>query len=272
MAYRLVTDEYPPATQPEDSGSEVWRQGGPGPRPPRELNPRVSPALEALILRLLATAPVERFRGRASEAAEALERAAEDPGPKGEVLLFYWGDEHYPRVRSAGGARLAAEQDAAARQEQVQREVEQRTRAAANREQAPVHALPSVWGAEMSVALLGLVLAGLLVAVLLPEQEVAQAASGTVGGQVAVGDSASTTPAGTPATQLTEDKKHGVRLPLPEKPFPGQNRPPCKKVRAPEHSDHRFRSKPITCSGASRSPIPEQADHLFRSKPITRWC
>ena len=30
-----------------------------------------------------------------------------------------------------------------------------------------------------------------------------------------------------------------------------------------------FRSKPITDSGASRSPIPEQADRRFRSKPIT---
>jgi hypothetical protein len=40
-------------------------------------------------------------------------------------------------------------------------------------------------------------------------------------------------------------------------------------MRAPDDLDHRFRSKPITDSGASRSPIPEQADHRFRSKPIT---
>ncbi len=43
MAYRLVTDEYPPSPFPGERGSEVWREGGPGPRPPRELNPRVSP-------------------------------------------------------------------------------------------------------------------------------------------------------------------------------------------------------------------------------------
>jgi hypothetical protein len=31
-------------------------------------------------------------------------------------------------------------------------------------------------------------------------------------------------------------------------------------LRAPAHADHRFRRKPITDSGRSRSPIPEQAD------------
>jgi serine/threonine protein kinase len=30
MAYRLVTDEYPPLTNPEERGAEVWRPGGPG--------------------------------------------------------------------------------------------------------------------------------------------------------------------------------------------------------------------------------------------------
>jgi len=37
------------------------------------------------------------------------------------------------------------------------------------------------------------------------------------------------------------------------------------KVRVPAHADHRFRSMPITDSGASRSPIPADADHRFRS-------
>lgn len=35
-------------------------------------------------------------------------------------------------------------------------------------------------------------------------------------------------------------------------------------VRAPDHADHRFRTKPITHSGPSRSPIPGEADHPFR--------
>jgi hypothetical protein len=51
MAYRLVTDEYPPSTYPEDPGSEVWREGGGRPRPPRELSPRMSPELDAFIMR-----------------------------------------------------------------------------------------------------------------------------------------------------------------------------------------------------------------------------
>ncbi len=63
MAYRLVTDVYPPTPYLEEPGSELWREGGPGPRPVRELNPRVSPELEALISRLLAWAPEERFNG-----------------------------------------------------------------------------------------------------------------------------------------------------------------------------------------------------------------
>jgi hypothetical protein len=33
-------------------------------------------------------------------------------------------------------------------------------------------------------------------------------------------------------------------------------------LRAPDDPDHLLRSKPITFSGASRSPIPEQAEHL----------
>jgi hypothetical protein len=33
-----------------------------------------------------------------------------------------------------------------------------------------------------------------------------------------------------------------------------------RRLRAPAHADHGFRSKPITGSGRSRSPIPEQAD------------
>jgi hypothetical protein len=184
----------------------------------------VSPALNALIMRLLAPVPVERFRGRAREAAEALEHAAE--GAEGEVLLFGWGHEHSPRVRSPGGVRLAEEQDVAARQHQAQRKVEEGIREAAGREQA----LPSVWGGEMAVALLGLLLAGLLVAVLHPGQEGAQAALDTAGGRVAVGDSASATSARMLTTLRTDDKKQGVALPLPEKPLPGQSRPPCKRT------------------------------------------
>lgn len=37
------------------------------------------------------------------------------------------------------------------------------------------------------------------------------------------------------------------------------------RLRAPGHVEHRFRRKPNTHSGASRTPIPTQAEHRFRA-------
>jgi serine/threonine protein kinase len=88
MAYRLVTDEYPPSTEPDQPGAEVWRKGGPGPRPPRELNPNVSVKLSQLIMRLLAS-PERRFKGDAQLAAEALDQAANSE-PEADARLFAW--------------------------------------------------------------------------------------------------------------------------------------------------------------------------------------
>jgi len=230
-AYRLVTDEYPAPTQPQESGSEVWREGGAGARPPRELNPRVSPALNALILRLLAVAPVERFRGLATQAAEALEQAAEGEGPEGDELLFRWSDEHHPRLRSRGRARLAEEQDAAARREQAQREEQARAEAQADRGPAP--GLEPRWKPEMVVALTALVVAGLSVVLQLRGWEMASAASDSAVQErrsVAVGDSASTPPSGTRASEQTGDKGQGINAPLPDQPLPGQRKPPCRKA------------------------------------------
>jgi hypothetical protein len=229
MAYRLVTDEYPPPTQPGEDGSEVWREGGPGARPVRELNPRVSPALEAVILKLLSIAPAERFQGRAREVAQALEQAAEEPGPEGDELLFTWAHAHDTRLRSPGGARLAEEQDAIARKEHSLREVEVRTRAKVSREQARTQAFAPVWGVEMAVALLGLLFAGLLVTWLHRGQKMAQGASDANSreGRAAVGDSAH--PVGTLAPVLNEDTRQAIGLPMPEEPFPDQRKPPCNR-------------------------------------------
>jgi hypothetical protein len=231
MAYRLVTDEYPPPTQPGESGSEVWREGGPGARPVRELNPRVSPGLEAAIQRLLAIAPEERFGGWAREAAEALEQAAGEEGSEGDGLLFGWSEEEGPRLRSPGTARRAGDRDAAAREEHALREVEERSRAEVGRAHTGLPGFAPEWR-EVGVGLLGLLLAGLLVAVRLRGQEAAESASDSKarqGGRVAVGDSASVTPAETTAS-LRDGKKRGVTLPLPEQPLPGQNRAPCKRM------------------------------------------
>ncbi|HEX8702811.1 MAG TPA: serine/threonine-protein kinase [Myxococcaceae bacterium] len=88
-AYRLVTDEYPPLTDPRMEESVVWERGGPGPRSPRELNANVSKELNALILRLLGP-PERRFKGQARLAAEALEHAASTAGHEADSRLFEW--------------------------------------------------------------------------------------------------------------------------------------------------------------------------------------
>ncbi|MDY7227193.1 serine/threonine protein kinase [Hyalangium rubrum] len=226
-AWRLVTDEYPPT---DEEGTEVWREAGPGPRLPRALNPRVSPELETLILRLLDMAPVERFGGRAVVAAEALEQAVRSAGPEADRPLFCWGNEPNPRWRSPERVQRVVEQDVAAREGLALRETEARRRAAAYREQARSRLLAPTWGAELAVALLGLLLAGLTVAWLHRGQDMAPVASNRSSqedGSVAVGDSV--TPASALATMLTDTKVPAVGLPLPANPFPGQRRPPCNK-------------------------------------------
>jgi hypothetical protein len=74
-------------------------------------------------------------------------------------------------------------------------------------------------------------LAGLVVAVRLGGQQGEESGSDSKardGGQVAVGDSVSSAPAGS-SSPGTGDKKRGVTVPLPEQPLPGQNKPPCKR-------------------------------------------
>jgi hypothetical protein len=229
-AYRLVTDEYPPLTDPEERGSEVWREGGPGPRAPSELNPRVSEELGALILRLLARAPDERFEGRAAKAAEALEQAWRSAGPRADSPLFGWDTSTATRLRSPGRVRRAEEQDAAAREEHARREVEEQPQTATGRDLAGSRAWSPLWGMEMAVALMGLLLAGLFVAVLYHEQDADKVATGSADGDiVAVGDSASGAATSELAPMRTDSTPRAVGLPMPEKPFPGQRTPPCTR-------------------------------------------
>ncbi|WP_224243465.1 serine/threonine-protein kinase [Hyalangium gracile] len=254
MAHRLVTDEYPPSTHPEESGSEVWSASGSGPRPPRELNPRVSPALDALILRLLAIAPEERFGGRAGEAAEALELVAESAEAEAAGPLFSWGNGHLPRWRAPESVRRAEALDAAAR-EQALREEEARSGARAHREQAPPWAWGPVWGVEMAVALLGLLLAGGSGAWLYRGQELAGTASTRAaprGERVAVADSV--IPAATLAPMLSHDMPSVIGLPLPEKPFPGQRTPPCNR-----HGEVELRGGCWYLLGNAPAPCKEDA-------------
>lgn len=47
--------------------------------------------------------------------------------------------------------------------------------------------------------------------------------------------------------------------------------PAARYLRISEQADHRFRSKPITHFGGSRSPLSVEGDQGFRSKPISRF-
>jgi len=130
MAYRLVTDTYPPSTHPHEEESRCWRPGGAGPVAPRQLNPPVDAQLNALILRMLSPRP--EARGTAGELAEAMERGVAHAGPSADVPLFEWetlgpsqwtAEEqaeaeqlgHRPRRRDPERARQVARWDAAAR-------------------------------------------------------------------------------------------------------------------------------------------------------------
>jgi eukaryotic-like serine/threonine-protein kinase len=101
---------YPPTPYLEETGSEICHEDGPGPRPARELNPRVSPELDAVISRLLAWAPEERFNGHARQAAEALEEVAQRARSLAAHPLFVWGYEQNPCESSAEAVQLAAPQ------------------------------------------------------------------------------------------------------------------------------------------------------------------
>jgi eukaryotic-like serine/threonine-protein kinase len=253
-AYRLVTDEYSPMTAPEESGAEVWHEGGPGPRAPSELNPRVSPELDALILRLLARAPEERFGGEAWKAAEALERARREAGARADSPLFGWDGSPAPRWRSPKRVRLAEEQDAAARQEAAQR-VEENPRAVTSKEQGRRQIRNPLWGEEMAVALVGLLFAMLTVVALYRGQSAARTATSSGSGDiVSVGDSASTRPISALAPTHTDGAPPAVGLPMPEKPFDGQRTPPCNR-----NGEAEIRKGCWYLLGAAKSPCKEDA-------------
>jgi hypothetical protein len=212
-AYRLVTGEYPPPTEPGREGAEVWRRGGPGPRPPRALNAQVCPELESLILRLMAVDPVKRFKGQARQAAEALEYAAENAGPAADVLL--------PDMASATGSAGRVDKRGVV--------------SSPDRENArPVHqqhprTVSVSWVAYAALAALGLSLASMTV--LLPmRQEMARLKKERESrgeDSVGVGDSAELTSQRTGAPDLNAPGKRRVGLPMPERPFPDQRKPPC---------------------------------------------
>jgi hypothetical protein len=141
MAYRLVTDTYPPFAHPARRGWQSWLPGDSGAVPPRQLNPRVDAQLNALILRMLSPRPEER--GTAGELAQAMERGVAHAVPAANTLLFEWetldpskwteaerADAEYlghrPRHRGREWAFMAAQADAAVRARAEQREAKAR--------------------------------------------------------------------------------------------------------------------------------------------------
>jgi predicted Ser/Thr protein kinase len=251
MAYRLVTDEYPPPTHPAEEGSDVWLDGV-GPRSPRALNPRVCVELDECIMRLLSIRPVERFHCSAREAAEAFEKAARSAGPKADEPLFEWemhpagevppgkggagrGVGHRPRYRELGAVRRSKERDAAAQVEQEPQEVAGQKQAQAPAEKEE----PSTASARVLLVLTVLALMIFAVRPLgrgVPPQEEMPPVSEVLpdkkqeqrdGGSAGLGDGTSAA-AVTEAVEKIPSYAAGFAKEVPRTPLGGQRRPPCR--------------------------------------------
>ncbi|WP_224369000.1 serine/threonine protein kinase [Hyalangium versicolor] len=230
MAYRLVTDEYPPSTHPEEDEAKVWREGGPGPRPPRALTARLSPELDAAILRLLSVLPDDRFGGTARGAAEALIQAAGSSDPSAHEPLFGWGAGLPLRWRSVEVVRRATEADAAARKEFELPTLKEQASPRAGL--VPPQALVPQWSAELAVGFAGLLLAGLIVALFYQEPPLAWSSAPRehrAEESASVGDGALSAPVALEETLPTQDSGRAVKMPMPDQPLDGQRRPPCNK-------------------------------------------
>ena len=85
-AYRLVTGHYPELAEPSQDEAGTWHLQGLSSPAPLLLNPRVSPQLNGLILRMLSVHP--EARGTAAQLAEALEQASQLSTPESTGPLF----------------------------------------------------------------------------------------------------------------------------------------------------------------------------------------
>jgi hypothetical protein len=84
--YRLVTGQYPELGEPRQDEAGTWQLEEVAPSALLKLNPRVTPPLIVLILRMLSVRP--EARGTAGELAEALELAEAHPVQGSERPLF----------------------------------------------------------------------------------------------------------------------------------------------------------------------------------------
>jgi serine/threonine protein kinase len=249
-AYRLVTDEYPPSTDPREDKAGVWSLEGEGPRPPVALNPRVDARLNAFIMKLLSVRPEQR--GIAGELASEMEQAAERAGRQADQPLFAveeqapssWRSGELPlaeifrqslRRRDVQSLRLSAQYDEAEKAEHERLEKEELARSKARTERDPSRAPPRAWRP------LGMVIAaGVLMVMIAPRgggprhsaeapmvmHGEARAAGTKDGGTAGLGDEEEL-----PAVEISRPtaRSSGIRLDMPSKPFKGQHRPPCEK-------------------------------------------
>ena len=251
-AYRLVTDEYPPPTDPRQDGSEVWARGGPGPRSPRVLNALVSTELEAIILRLLSQ-PERRFKGEHLQAAEALEHAAGTAGPKADARLFEWETEkrsawskeeqrqtemlgHRLRRRERQMVERTEHQDAEAKAEASQQKEHPKKPSGAQPQLHPEHSREKAFWRLRWV----LPTAAALTLVLGPRSQYeshqpietpegnraeGRNAPAADGGTTGLGEAALAVGSVEPMPQQSGEV---VAAGMPKGPLPGQRRPPCE--------------------------------------------
>jgi eukaryotic-like serine/threonine-protein kinase len=183
-AYRLITGLYPP-TQLPSMEALAWDPAGEGPWSPRRFNPRVAPALEALVLRMLSPQP--ETRGTTQELAKALELVAAHAGAEADAPLFEPSFRSWERLQSF--------------------------------RQAPSLAMRIRRASSLAVALILLLLLGQRV---IQRAEMSLSAGSPDTGNVAVGDGSLTAPGNSQQSWSTTE---GIALELPSKPLPGQQRP-----------------------------------------------
>jgi serine/threonine protein kinase len=249
MAYRLVTDEYPPCADPDQPGAEVWRKGGPGPRPPHELNANVSVELSKLIMRLLAS-PERRFKGDVQLAAEAMERASASAEPEADVRIFDWetvapaawtreeklhAELHGHRVRRRDKATVhhSEQMDAKAKAEAARVKEQEQRQALAAPELAHSRArvlqrVLLLASAAGGVSLIVGTRGDYAPAQVEEEPVVARSEAGDAGtadgGTAGAGEEALTAVSVEPAARTSAGV---IALGMPKDPLPGQRKPPC---------------------------------------------
>ncbi len=227
--YRLVTGQYPPLADARMKGSELWRPGGPGPRPPRALNPRVSQGLERLLLRLLAVEPQQRFAGQALWAAQALEQAARDEGAEADRALY----DKKAAVSASWVPRGAPAPEPVPPEFSTPEPPAQPEPVAAR----PSFEKPPTEARAGKARWLALAAAGMLLVCArwlawegaAPDRAQVQEQEARVdpsrdGGAAGLGDAPRTAPA---VGSMAADKPRSLARQMPKAPLPGQRTPPC---------------------------------------------